>query len=183
MIKYAIPKDEELLQLSESFSRKQCVRELIETAPEAHIRKKLSPSSLLRYITTTNTIDHDIEQEIKRNDNLRSLYKTIVEENAAVIIPVSMAASTVEFPFQRAFENIRIKLELSRIEPQQVYIVLESTNENLGSPRSIVILSKNEHIMEILPKPHDGLIQLVSSLDSILVKLIIDPNTQIILLN
>jgi hypothetical protein len=85
---------------------------------------------------------------------------------------------------ERHGEGCRIRIERSRAEPDQFYVVVQllGTPPSGRMPASLILCDRDDHCRRFpLPAMRDGIAQLIADADSDLMRLIDDPRTQVFL--
>jgi len=94
MTKFEIPLDERLEDAKRKFSELNQMKELLS----ATTGKRISPSRLFTYVTEAVTVDPDIEAALAADENLRRVYRDMLEQGSTYHVPEAMAASSGEWP-------------------------------------------------------------------------------------
>jgi hypothetical protein len=179
MIEYRISKSTDIDSVRENFNEVSWVNELTLPTDKPKNEDLISLSSIYAYIKTASAFDENLEKTIRSNINLWKFYKKIISETATLHLPQAMAASSAEIPYTRHGDQWTVTIELSRAEPEQVYIIFKLGDSINQSPKSIFFFKGDEtHPRWELPEINDGVIQLISDRHSDLVKLLMDPKTE-----
>lgn len=179
MINYQIPKKNNIDDIRNAFNDLSW-EEILKSSNDTKLKSSsLSLSEIYNYIRTAPAPDEKIEKIIRSNINLWKFYKKIISETAIIHIPEAMAASSEELPFTRHGKDWTLTIELSRAEPQQVYIIFKLLININPAPTSIFFFKGDQTPPRWeLPEVHDGVIQFIANRESHLVKLLMDPQTE-----
>jgi len=179
MINYEIPKKDDIDSIRDTFNSLSWEEILGSSNDTKQKSGSLSLSEIYNYIKTASIPDENIEKTIRSNINLWKFYKRAISETAIIRMPEAMAASSQELPFTRHGKDWTLTIELSRAEPQQVYIIFKLL-KNINPAPSSIFFFKNDQTPPRweLPEMHEGVIQIISDRNSDLVKLLMDPKTE-----
>ena len=179
MTDYQISNENDVDRVRETFNEISWVNKLTSLQNSSSNEGPISLSDIYTYIKTASDVDETIEKHVRSNINLWKFYKKMISQTATVHLPEAMAASSEEIPYVRHGDKWTVTIELSRAEPNQVYIIFELTEIINQSPKSIFFFKGNETYPRWeLPEINDGVIQLISDRQSDLVKLLMDPKTE-----
>ena len=93
-------------------------------------------------------------------------------------LPEAMAASSEEYPIRHG-NGCTIRMEPSRAEPDQIYVIIEITGNVDQSPRSMFVCEEDKTCTRFeLPELKDGIVQFISDSQSRLIKLLMNPKTE-----
>ena len=178
MMDFKMPDDGEVEQLREIFHKNSLVRELTASIAHRETSDELSPSRLYAYLTSFTGVDEKLELKVQENVNLRRLYREIVDQTARYRLPEAMAASSEEYPIRHG-NGCTIRMEPSRAEPDQVYVIIEFTGDVDQVPRSMFVCAEDKTCTRFeLPELKDGIVQFISDSQSNLIKLLMNPKTE-----
>tara|TARA_B100001179_G_C18436048_1_gene336750 strand:- start:293 stop:574 length:282 start_codon:yes stop_codon:yes gene_type:complete len=92
-----------------------------------------------------------------------------------------MAASSGDYPVRHGSGCI-IRMEASRAEPDQIYVIIEITGDVDLAPTSMFVCEEDQTCMRFeVPEIKDGIIQLIFDRPSKLVELMMNPKTEVFL--
>ena len=176
MIEYDLPAGKRLDLVRRFFGEASTVEELVN--PE-HAPSSIAPSRLYSYATgLIEAPDPEIERAMEENPRLRSVFRRMLEEAASYYLPEAMAASTEDLP-QRDGAGCRIRFEQSRAEPDQVYVIVELTDEVKAPPKTLVVCDAEDRCEQLaLPQFRDSVVQFIVEKNSDLLRLLRDPKTK-----
>ena len=178
MMDFRMPDDNEMEQLREIFHKKSLIRELTASLDHRETSGGISSSRLYAYVTSSSGVDKELELKVQENENLRHLYWNIVGQMARYRLPEAMAASSEEYPVRHG-DSCTIRMEPSRAEPDQIYVIIEITGDVDQAPRSMFVCGEDKTCARFeLPELKDGIVQLISDRQSRLIKLLMDPRTE-----
>ena len=156
MIRFDIPSKDQMKLLTDIHAQKTWAQELIEAVNVDEPCELVSIGQLYSYATEIKKVDIELEEKIEKNINLRRIYRQIIEENAVYTLPEAMAASSLDFPYTRTPEDKegpeqkvikRIRVEVSRAEKNQVYVIFEFDEAvDLYPERTTIFLKDEAHV-------------------------------------
>ncbi len=120
----------------------------------------------------------DLDKALGQNISLRRVYKTMISKAANYKLPEALAASSDALP-TREGEGCRIRLQESRAEPNQVYIIVELTRDRDGKAETLVVCGQEDQLAQIaLPSPRNGISQVIVEKESEILTLLADPKSE-----
>jgi len=163
-------------QAQQQFSRLMAARKLLEPT---EITQAISASRLYAYASGEIAYPQsDLDQALGQNLNLRRAYKSMMSRAAAYYLPQSLAASSDALP-TREGEGCRIRLQESRAEPDQIYIIVELTRDRDGTAETLVVCGQDDRLAQIaLPSPRNGIAQVIVEKNSEILTLLADPKSE-----
>ena len=180
MIRKRIPEGKELEMVKQAFAEIETVEFLVNPKMEATGRTGIAASKLYAYVRGVSERGQETEEAILQFPALCRAYGHMVRGTAIYTIPETIAASTVEFP-ERQSEGCRVRVEPSRAEPDQYYLIIE-VDDGRPVPTIISIADTNEHWEQVmLPAPRRGVVQVMVTADSGIPAMLRDPKTAIYL--
>jgi hypothetical protein len=173
------PQGAELARLREIFEEIEATEMLL-----AHPRRESRPaaSSLYRAARETEGT-REVDAVLARSRAARGVYRRAVAESARFSLPEARAASS-RHTAARHGEGCRIRIEPSRAEPDQFYVVVELAKETPAgaAPTSLIVCDHDDRCQRFaLPPVRDGIAQIIAEAGSDLMRLIGDPNTRVYL--
>lgn len=139
---------------------------------------RISPSHLFSYVNGDIIDDPEIETALRTDLNLRRVYRDMLQKAAAYYVPEAMAASSDEWPVREG-KGCRIRLEPSRAEPDQIYVIIELTGDDRNAASVLVVCDTESNCSRFdLPSVRDGVAQIITTRSSDLVRLLTDPKTE-----
>ena len=179
MNKYMIPKIEELETVKQAFVELEATETLIDSLSE-HKKDSIAASDLLAYARGDGEKAQQIKTALIRFPAMRKTLKGFLFQVSCYYIPEAIAASTEEFP-ERSIEGCRLKIETSRAETNQYYLIIE-LGENGEIPSSLILCDLEDRFEQIqLPPPRRGTIQVTVTIESGIPDMLSDPKTAIYL--
>ena len=122
--------------------------------------------------------DETVTRLIQENLAARRLYRNLLQRNAYFHVPQAIAASSEEFP-ERHCNGCKIRLQASRAESNQVYLIIELTDKRRDMPTMLSVFGDDETCeMLELPPARNGVIQTIIDKTSLLAKLLSNPKTE-----
>jgi len=120
-----------------------------------------------------------LEQALGRDITLRRIYKAMVSKTAAFYLPEALAASSDVLP-TREGEGCRVRMQESRAEPDQVYIIIELTRNREATPNALMVCGAGDQIAQTaLPASRNGVIQVIVEKTSEILTLLADPKSEV----
>ena len=179
MNKYMIPKTKELETVKQAFVELEATETLINHLPE-HKTDSIAASDLFAYARGDGGKAQQIKAALIRFPSMRKVLKGFLIQVSSYYLPEAIAASTEEIP-ERGIEGCRLRLEISRAETNQYYLIIE-LGENGEIPSSLVLCDLNDRFEQIqLPPPRRGTIQVTVTIESGIPDMLRDPKTAIYL--
>jgi hypothetical protein len=135
------------------------------------------------YAMAQGATDPEIEILLRKNRAARSLYRQAVADTARFTLPEARAASSGNPP-ARLGEGCHIRVERSRAEPDQFFVVVQLPKETSERtrPTSLVVCDSEDYCQSFpLPAVRDGIAQIIADTGSDLMRLISDPTTRVYL--
>lgn len=125
--------------------------------------------------------DSELERLLREDLGLRRDFRRLLQKTAKWHVPRVAAASTGGIS-QRGGVNCRIRFEASRAEPDQTYVIIETTDRDMPTPTALFVCDAADHCDKFpLPRARDGVIQLLLARDSELLNKLLDIDTEIYL--
>ncbi len=142
----------------------------------------ISPAQLYAYASRPNfPIPFEVRHALKSNPRLRQSFHRLLIKCSNYYLPSVAAASSGEIT-EREAGNFRIRLHPSKVEPKQLYLIIEILVDNISPPRLLILHDENgDYLKQPLPDPHDNQIQLLIQSDSELANAIRKHSSEIFL--
>ncbi|SCA58267.1 hypothetical protein MTBPR1_90114 [Candidatus Terasakiella magnetica] len=170
-----IIKAENLETAKEKFAELQQFRELMNDRTTAAI----APSRLYAYVAGRK--DDELAQALKTQLGLRRAYRDLLKRMSYFHMPQALAASTDDYP-TRHCEGCVIRLQASRAQSDQLYLIIELSDQRGNMPQSLSVFGSDEACETLdLPPARNGVIQTIIDKNSPLARLLGDPKTEIFL--
>jgi len=135
------------------------------------------------YAAARGTEDSAVEGLLADNRAARAFQRRVMTASALYALPEARAASSGA-PAARHGEGCKIRIERSRAEPDQFFVVVELSGEGgvAVMPTSLIVCDSEDRCRRFpLPAVRDGIAQLIAEADSDLMRLIGDPTTRVYL--
>jgi hypothetical protein len=181
MIEIEILKDEDLEVARDRFSEMCDTRQLLRSGdPAAGV---ISASRLYAYANST-VEDAEIETELSRSLSVRRAYRKYLETAAIYRPGIAVAANTEAIPPRRGV-GCTVRVEPSRVEPDQYIVIVEIQTPPLtaeASPATLILCDTEDHCHRFaLPPAHRGVIQFIIAEDAEMLTLLRDPRIEALL--
>jgi len=125
--------------------------------------------------------DDEVEAALGQDLFVRRVYRTMLQQSALVYIPQALAASTEDYP-ERHADGCRIRLQASRAESDQLYLIVEMSDQRRSMPTSLNLVGADETTARVLlPGARNGVMQTIIDKNSEAAQLLADPKTEIFL--
>ena len=178
MIDYDVPEGENLDVARDAFTDAALVQELTDALASGGAEAGVSLSRLYRHATNMSQIDQALERSLRENLNLRRIYKDMVERTSRFHLPEAMAASSEELP-SRHGQGCRIRMEASRAEADQIYVIIEIDGEADQPPSTLIVCDADQNCRRFgLPEIRNGVAQLIAERQSDLVTMLMNPKAE-----
>lgn len=173
MSDYKILSDTELGAAKQKFTEFSQVDELLGAK---EISATISPSQLFAYAQGGENAA--VETALREDLGLRRIYRDMVAKGALYYVPEARAASSDDI-VSREGKGCRIRMEPSRAEPNQVYVIIELSGDEKILPTTLVVCDIESNCSRFpLPKIRDGVAQIIADKDADLVRLLSNPKTE-----
>jgi hypothetical protein len=113
----------------------------------------------------------------------RGFYRQVLADTARYVLPAARAASSGLAPARHG-DGCHIRIEQSRAEPDQYFVLVEMAKESFAAPAptSLIVCDGDDHCRRFpLPAARDGVAQIIADGDSDLLRLISDPAARVYL--
>lgn len=164
-----------LAAAQERFAALQAKRELMQSRREGGL-------SLGRlYAFAAGKSDEMVARLVGSDLVVRRVYRQLLQGMALVHIPQAQAASSEDYP-ERHADGCRVRLQASRAESQQLYLIVEMSDVRRDMPKAMELFGGDDsHARLDLPPARNGTIQTIIETTSSAARLLSDPKTEIIL--
>ena len=123
----------------------------------------------------------DMAALIDGNAAARAFYRRALAQSAIFALPEARAASSGQIAGRHG-EGCHIRVEQSRAEPDQYFVVVEIAKDATVKPASLIVCDTDDRCRRFpLPAVRDGIAQIIADGDSDLLRLIGDPTTRVYL--
>ena len=179
MSKFKVPEKGELAMVQQAFAELEVVDVLIH-APQQGESNRVTASDLFAYACGDAAQTVRIKSALIRFPSMRGVLKDMVARTSVYHIPEAIAASTEEFPMRRA-EGCRVRMEASRAEADQHYLIIE-LDEGRDVPSLLTLCDSKDRFEQVnLPAPRRGTIQVTVTAETGIPEMLRDPKTTIYL--
>ena len=113
----------------------------------------------------------------------RRFYRQVVANTARFALPIARAASSTLAPARHG-DDCHIRIERSRAEPDQYFVLVEMAKESFAAPlpTALIVCDSEDRCRRFpLPVARDGIAQIIADSDSDLMRLISDPSSKVYL--
>ncbi len=173
MSDYKVLNEGTLKTTKQKFSELSQADEIL-TSSESH--NAVSPSQLFAYANGAK--NEYVEKALSEDLNLRCIHRDLVKRGAVYYVPEVRAASS-DLIVSREGRGCRIRMEPSRAEPDQVYVIIELSGDEKTLPTMLVVCDVESNCSRFpLPKVRDGVVQIIADRDADLVRLLSNPKTE-----
>ncbi len=175
---YQTPQGPQLLRLRALFAEREQVQVMMRAHECGTKPKRIAASAL--YASAKCGAPH---AALADSRGARQFYHQALAETAQYVMPEAKAASSYHM-LERHGEGCRIRVEPSRAEPDQFFVIVEMPREATRArmPTSLVLRDAQDFCQWFtLPPVRDGIAQFIAEANSDLVCLIGDPTTRIYL--
>ncbi|MCG8036127.1 MAG: hypothetical protein JAZ19_03730 [Candidatus Thiodiazotropha taylori] len=122
-----------------------------------------------------------LQKQLTQDPKLREDFHHLLKKCSSYHIPRAAAASSGDLT-ERTVDQFRIRLRPSRVESDQLYILIELPDETTDSPSTLFLYdTQGGCLKQALPAPQEREIQLLMNVDNPLVLGLKDHNTEIFL--
>lgn len=170
------PSPEQLSQSEGLFNEKQALRRLLENAQKS---KTLSSARLFAF--AQGAPDRELEDRLKDELCVRRTYQLMLKRLSLFYIPEAVAASSETYP-ERIHEGCKIRLQPSRAQDDQLYLILEFLDQRTEFPvRMNVMDDTGTQARMDLPEARNGIIQTIIEKSSVMAMVLANPKAEVFL--
>ncbi|NVK19547.1 MAG: hypothetical protein HWE30_12685 [Methylocystaceae bacterium] len=145
----------------------------------SHAEGSLAASRIYRYVMGGQ--DDTVAKAVRENLSVRRIYRELLAKTSAFYIPEALAASTEEYP-ERHGEGCLVRLQDSRAQADQVYLIIEVKDQRRDLPKSLTLFGVEDKMVSLdLPAGRNGVVQTIIDRSSLAAVLLADPKTEIFL--
>lgn len=181
MIDLPVPHGRALERAREVFAELEAVDALLR--PHAG-RPRRPAASALYALAKDGEIDQEDElgDELGDNARARRVHAHMLAETAQFTFGTLRAASAGAAA-ERHGDGCYIRIEQSRAEPDQFFIVVQVLRApTSGQPRALIVCDHDDHCRRYpLPALHNGIAQFIAEAGSDLMRMMDDPKTRVFL--
>lgn len=177
-MRYPIPTESEISGLRRDFQESQAINDLLN---ESVKKTGIAASDLYAFTKGEQGKAQEILAAMQSNTNLQVAYRGMIEAISIYKMPEAIAASSEEFPTRQA-SGCQIKVEKSRAEESQYYIIITVSDMDRIAPKLMTVIDQDNNIERLeLPVPRRGIIQVSTDEKSGIPLMLINPKTAIYL--
>ena len=164
-IRINLPDDDTLATVQARFTDEDNLRQTMAAMQDAS--PGIAFSRLYQYARGDISLDTELLAALKQDKTLARDFNALLQKLSWDSLPQVAAASTDSDLRLRETDLCTIRIEPSRAEPDQVYVILE-LKDPAASPPDLLITSAADGAIETLalPQPDDGIIQLLLQADA-----------------
>lgn len=108
----------------------------------------------------------------------RKSYRTLIDQMSLVRLPQSMAAASDGLPVRNS-EGCRIRLQESKAEPEQLYLIIELSGILKSDPERLTVFDATDNSYSLdLAAPRNGVIQMIVERSEKIATLLSDPKSE-----
>jgi hypothetical protein len=179
-IRINLPENQDLAAVQARFAEEDQVRKTLVDLQDA--RPKIAFNRLYRFATGATSHDAELQTELRQNADLARDFNTLLQKVSWSYLPQVAAASTDEKLGLRETDLCAIRIEPSRAEPDQVYVIIELKDRTAISPKSLITTSADGSVETLeLPEDHEGVIQLLLQADDVILLALQSHGTEVYL--
>ena len=165
--------------VAQRFADHDAVRQAVDLA--TNTQPSLSFDKLYGYANGETAHNDEVEQALENNARLRADLRILLAKVAINHLPEVAAASSGEIEV-RETDQCRIRMEPSRAEPDQIYLIVELTDQAAPLPRVLFTCTSDDRSARIdLPKGRNGVIQVLIDRTAPIVNNLRDHNAEVYL--
>jgi hypothetical protein len=179
-IQINLPDAQSLAVVQEHFADQDTVRQTLSAMRE--VPPAISFSRLWRFASGETTQDAELLVALRRDKKLNADFNALLQKVSWDHLVQVAAASTDEALRLRETDLCAIRIETSKAEPDQVYVIIELKDPEADAPGSLFVTS-TDGILESLELPEDqgGIIQLLLQSDDAVLLALQDHRTEVYL--
>ena len=174
---YARPTGAALERLRDKFGEIERAETLLR--PTATSGRRIAASGL--YAAAMRALGDGDVQSLAESRGARGFYRRTIAASALYGFTEARAASSGA-TLARHCDGCHIRMERSRAEPDQFFVVVEFSNTGATLPTSLIVSDSDDRIRRFpLPSVRNGVAQMIAEANSDLLRLISDPTTKVYL--
>jgi hypothetical protein len=179
-IQITLPDDQSMATLREHFTDEDKVRQTLIAMREAE--PTIAFSRLWRFASGEVTHDDELLTALRTDTKLSADFNALLQKVSWSHLPQAAAASTNEDLRLRETDLCAIRIEPSRAEPDQVYVIIELKDAEAKAPRSLITNAADGTIESLeLPAAQGDVIQLLLQSDDAVLMALQDHGTEVFL--
>ena len=153
--------------------------DIVDAFHEPGELERVTFNQIYAYAADPEAVDPAFERAIQQDNRLQRELRHLLQKIALAQLPRAVAASTGG-PLVRESEECRVRVEASRAEPSQVYIIVELKNDRPA--KALFISDQNGGWRKFqLPEAVGNVIQVLVEANSEMVRLLQNHETEIYL--
>ena len=179
-IQINLPDDQSMATVQEHFADEDNVRQTLTAMREAE--PTIAFSRLWRFASGEVTHDDELLTALRTDTKLSADFNALLQKVSWSHLPQAAAASTNEDLRLRETDLCAIRIEPSRAEPDQVYVIIELKDPDASSPGSLITSASDGSLESMeLPTDQGGVIQLLLEKDNALLMALSDHSSEVFL--
>lgn len=181
-IRIDLPVDTGLDAAKAAFEDEDTLRQAIEAAAEGSARPAIAFHRLHAFAAGVGEDDADLRRALAEDEHLRADLNALLVKTATNHLPEVAAASSQELTLRES-AGCRIRIEPSRAEPDQVYIIIELLDRAAGLPTTLVSCTAEGRYDRLeLPEGRDGVVQVLLDNSAPVLESLRDHGTEVFLI-
>jgi hypothetical protein len=140
----------------------------------------MAASALYGLASNILTSEQALNVQQQLNDNLpaRRVYRQMIKQISDFHFPQAIAAATDMLPVRNA-QGCRIRLQESKAEPDQLYLIIEFSEGVKSVPRKLTVFDAEDNSFGMdLSAPRNGIIQMIIERTEKIATLLSDPKSE-----
>ncbi|MBT3703145.1 MAG: hypothetical protein HOE62_04455 [Alphaproteobacteria bacterium] len=179
-IQINLPDDQSMATVQEHFADEDNVRQTLTAMREAE--PTIAFSRLWRFASGEVTHDADLLTALRHDSKLAADVNALLQKISWSHLPQAAAASTDEDLRLRETDLCAIRIESSRAEPDQVYVIIELKDAEANAPRTLITSAAGGTLERLeLPAAQGGVIQVLLQHDDAVLIALRDHGTEVFL--
>ena len=180
-IQINLPGPDEMPAVKDHFSGENDLRDMMSALTEDR-PAALPAHRLWRYASGQLPQDAELLAALHQDRKLSSDYNAMLKKLSWSWMPQVAAASTEEKLGLRETDHCAIRIEASRAEPDQVYVIIELKDQTVTPPATLICSGPEGQLNSMeLPAPQGGVIQLLLQADDDVLVALQDHATEVFL--
>ena len=179
-IQINLPDEQEMSVVQAHFLDQDSVRQTMTDLRDA--TPGIPFSRLWRFASGEVTHDAGLLAALRQDKKLTADFNALLQKISWSHFPQVAAASTDETLSLRETDLCTIRIEPSRAEPNQVYVIIELKDPDASAPGSLITSASDGSLESMeLPTDQSGVIQLLLEKDNALLIALSDHSTEVFL--
>jgi len=181
--RFKAPSAEALVEIRQEFAAMGTYHDFVNADSDEEFVKEITMSDLYAYATGGVSYPNSaIEAALERAAGLRSAFRRMVLALPGYRFERAAAASAGG-TLPRQTQGAEIKFSPSRAHDDRTYIIIELKSSVEPIPNSLAVFDSEDRAVRVsLPPPQDSIIQLLVRKDSDILRVLRDPDTDVVLM-